>query len=31
LDLEDYKVLLIVAGLVSYVQFGFAIKIKPTA
>lgn len=29
LDLEDYTVLLIVAGLVSYTWFGFAIK--PTA
>jgi hypothetical protein len=27
---KDYEVLLIVTGLVSYTQFGFTIKIKPT-
>jgi hypothetical protein len=31
LDPEDYKVLLIVAGLASYMQFGITIKINPTA
>jgi hypothetical protein len=29
--LEDYKVILIIAGLASYTQFGFTIRIKPTA
>jgi hypothetical protein len=29
LELNDYKVLLVIAGLASYTQFGFAIK--PTA
>ena len=31
MDPEDYKVLLIIAGLTLYMQFSFTIKIKPTA
>ncbi len=31
MNLEDYEVLLIVAGLALHMQFGFTIKIKPMA
>jgi hypothetical protein len=30
-DPDNYEVILIIAGLVSYRQFGITIKIKPTA